>query len=144
MLAFILALLGFILGVASATYFAMRQTDIAALNDHLDDIRQIELLASSYWLGEEEDVRRRDIIGHRLRGKLHTASLFRGSYAAVLGAELVQYKLLEGDLFDLATGGTFQTAGFVPDPKVAGAIMVNCNELRILLRRVRKHIYWFH
>lgn len=144
MISFLVALVAFCLGVASATYFAMRQTDVAALNDHIDDIRQVEALASSYWLGEEDDERKRDIVGHRLRGKLHTTALFRGSYAKVLGAELAEYKRLEGDLFDLATGGNFQTADFKPDPKVANAIMTNCNEMRILLRRVRKHIYWFH
>ena len=135
-------LVTFILGFASASYFAFRLSEVAAVNDHLDDVKQIEALAVSYWL--DEDAEKRDICAHKLRGKLHASAVFRARFGKVLGHRMAEYADLEGRLFDLATGGTFQTAGFEPDPATAVSIMQLSNETRALLRRVRRHVYWAH
>lgn len=138
------ALAAFVLGFFSATYFAMRLVDIAAVNDHIEDIKQIEGIAVTYWLGEFGEEKERDAAAHRLRGKLHAAALFRSNFRNVIAKRFQEYVDLEGKLFDAATGGDFQTDAFKPDPKAAGLVMVTCNEMRALLRGVRKQLYWAH
>lgn len=144
MLPIITASVAFLLGFFSATYFAMRQADISSINDHLEDIKQIESLAVLYWLGEFKSPQEQASTGHRLRGKLHAAALFRERSSNLLGCRYVEFRSLDGDLFDVATGGDFESASFSPSPETAITVMTKCNEIRALLRTVRKHIYWAH
>jgi hypothetical protein len=131
-----------LVGFLSGSYFAWRLTEIAAVNDHIEDLKEIERLAASYWLGENPETK--DVLAHKLRGKLYASSVFRAKFSSVIGKQLAAYTELEGQLFDTATGGTFQTISFEPDAGTAVSVMRICNELRALLRTVRRQVYWAH
>jgi hypothetical protein len=141
-LAALIAILIFLLGFFSASYFASRLTEVAAVNDHIEDLKQVEAFAVAYWIGE--DPNSAEFVAHKLRGKLHASSVFRSRFGGILGARHEEYIELEGRLFDLATGGGFQTKSFKPDAQIAVSVMQVCNEMRAVLRSARRHLYWVH
>jgi|TARA_R100000049_G_C1940400_1_gene84472 hypothetical protein len=137
-------LLAFLFALGSATYFAIRQAEISAINDLLHDLTEIEDLATAYWLGEYETPRKRRAAGHRLRGKLHATTIFYTHYRNLIGSKVGKFEEMDGKLFDLCTGLGFQSQSFKPNPEVAVSIIYCCNEFRDLLRSIRKGIYWVH
>lgn len=135
--------IGFLLGLFSATYLALRLADVAIINDHLEDLKAIEALAISYWLDEGETSEQREAAGHKLRGRLHATVVFRARHSSVLGFRDSEYAVLDGELFDAVTGGSFQSKSYKPDPERAVLVVEICNRLRSLLRSTRKDVYWF-
>ena len=120
----------------------MREMDIEVLNDHISQISKIEDLATEYWLSQSNDTEELGALAARINGAFTATSYFRKEAERLLGSRFEPYVTLDGNLYDLATGGLFQSTGREPDQSRAVKIITVCNELRSLLRQGRRALFW--
>jgi len=72
-----------------------------------------------------------------------TASgLFENDAQRLMRKKYVDYNMLDGELFDLVTGGSFQTSSKQRDCQRVIEIMAECNEMRAFLRKIRRSVFW--
>ncbi len=137
--------IGFLGHLFLQTYFGMRSARIELVNDFIDDLLEIETLATEYWheitaLEPSDD--KRKVCAAKLRGKLHAARCFRRSATKFLAEDMAKFDELDKELFRAATGGDFETSTARPDFARASRVMTTCAELRSLLRLSRRKAYW--
>ena len=139
------ALAGALITVIIQSFLAVRNMDISALNDNISLINSVESLAVDYWLRVgEEDPEKELASAARLRGTLDASAAFEATARRLFKAAYESFQVLDGDLFDAATGGQFESAGRKADPERAIAVMQLCNRLRGKLREQRRNIFIAH
>lgn len=125
------------------TYFQMRSADVDSINDHIGEIRRIEEYAVAYWLVDpatnpDEELR----LSTCLSGAMSASSHFNEVAGRIFGSSYAKYIDLDQRLYNTATGGMFQSAGRQIDTRRVIETMNICNELRALLRKRRRSIFW--
>ena len=79
-----------------------------------------------------------------LNGAMSASTCFYEVARRVLGCLYPEYDELDQTLFEAATGGDFQSVVKVVDPNRVVEIMTTCNEMRSLLRKARRSLFWAH
>ncbi|MBR3371151.1 MAG: hypothetical protein IKG52_11045 [Rhodobacteraceae bacterium] len=140
--------LGFI-GGGIVTYLAQNyiriiDEDVKLLNDHIDDLETLEQSAIAYWLSSAKHLSHEDkCLRARIYGALSVADCFRPSAERLLGCNGKEYFALDAELYDIATGGDFETQSKKMDPDRAAEIIKVAHKMRSVLRRSRRSMYWF-
>ncbi|WP_155914577.1 hypothetical protein [Asticcacaulis sp. AC460] len=142
------ALLAGLITLIVTTLFNIRSAQNEIVKDYLEDLKKIEDLSIQYWLGDHE-AKRDDLekIAIELRARLTATGDFCqlvGKNGIVVAGFYSRFRKLDGQLFDLATGGSFQTAMMKADPATADQLIQILSEIRSLLRQSRVARYWFH
>ncbi len=138
------ALLAAILTFLLSTWLSFRAENVALLNDHIQQVDRIEGLAVAYWLVDAEDSpAESDGIAAQLNGALSASSIFSEVAPGLLGYRLRDYEAKDLEIYEAATGGTFQTKDRPADFHRVSHVISICNEQRLLLRNARRNIYWF-
>ncbi|MEO8242956.1 MAG: hypothetical protein ABI832_11610 [bacterium] len=139
------ALIGALITILIQARMTMRSMDVSALNDHIAQVTTIEGLAVDYWLLDgKNEVAMELASAARLRGTLDASLAFRPTAERLFAARFTEFKDADGELFDTATGGGFETVGRLVDPERAISVMQAANLLRGMLREQRRRIYWLH
>lgn len=115
------------------------------IREYLEDLATIERLSEQYWLKTVtcfQDKQQHDVIGHELRARIEATSNYDELSQQVLGNLYTRFQELDVCLFMQATGGKFQTSEFQPCPETYGAIMNTISEIRDLLRKKRRSLFW--
>ena len=119
--------------------------DIAAINDHIAHLTEIEKLAVEYWLKEgSATFQVEQMAAARLRGTHDASGVFAVEAERLFGPNYPAFWKLDGQLFDRATGGSFEQPERAAEPVLAISVMQVCAELRALLRQQRRRMYWWH
>lgn len=123
----------------------LRSEDVAAINNHIADIDRIEAAAIEYWLHDaKKDPSRAKELAAVLNGCLAVSGCFNVSARELLSNRYGEYKRLDDELFDVATGGNFQVADRRPDLERVTGIMSVCHSMRMVLKQARKARFWAH
>jgi hypothetical protein len=143
--------LGVLTTIGVQSYFRKLADETALINDLIGDIDRIEDLATRYWLAgrlgpvsarhSEDDDRE---LAAQIRGAVHATGCFQEHADKVLAKRAPEFRTIDGKIFDLTTGGGFETKDREPDLKRVVAIMEACNEMRFLLRTARWQKLWAH
>lgn len=127
------------------TFLNIKNEDVAVINNHISDIDRIERAATEYWLCDaSQNQGKAEELAAILSGCLAVSGCFNAHAAKLLGYRYSDYKLLDDDLFDLATGGDFQVAGRNPDLQRVTSIITACHSLRLVLKHARRARFWAH
>lgn len=140
-------ILGFILGVLSnfliRSFFAIKAEDVNLINDHIADIEEIESLAKKYWSTDSETCEKTEQIDAASLEAMLSVSLYFEEHARRLMGQLYDdYAEKDVELYDNATGGNFRSSGRNFCPNRVAEIIVCCDEMRALLRKARRAMYW--
>ena len=142
------ALLSALVTYSINTYFNLKAAQNDLTKDYLEDLKIIETLSLDYWLGDHQKDKARLIrVSHELRARLDTTAYFVNSAkanGAIIPKHNLKFKELDGKLFDMATGGNFQTHLIAADPSVAANIVNITSEIRSLLRESKVARYRVH
>lgn len=128
----------------TTNFFSMRATDLEALGDHSREIKQIERLALEYWLEDcksancPEEQRRYAL----LAGAMTASSCFNAEARRILGCHFRQYQLLDDELYEAVTGGSYATTNRKADFERATEIITVCNKLCAHLRQAKRAQFW--
>lgn len=143
--------MGVVATILVQSYFRKLSDETALLNDLITDIGKIEDLAVRYWLAGADEPKVAALkatedkaLAAQLRGAVHATGCFSASAEKVLAKRVVEFRALDGRIFDLTTGGDFETKNRAPDYERVVAIMEACNEMRFLLRTARWQKLWAH
>lgn len=137
------ALLGALLTYLAQNYFAMQSQDAQCIDDHILEIRNIENYALEYWLTDPKENPVADaVLASKVQGAMTVSSCFNVEARRLLGALHQEYIELDQWIFDAATGGDFLGNSRTIDGNRAIEIMSACNNMRALLRRSRRRLYW--
>jgi hypothetical protein len=135
-----------VLALAANTYFQYKSAQNDLVKDYLEDLKEIEKLSVQYWLGDHQSDR--DALkraGVELRARLNATGIFRERVKTrkiVVESLYAGFKDLDNRLFDLATGGKFQTHVMEADEQTADEIVQVVSELRMILRESKIARYW--
>lgn len=142
---FISAAIGATITYLAQNYVRLLTEDVAQLNDHIAEISRVQDAAVAYWLSvhEHETAEEKDL-RYRLLGALEVSKSFRPDASRLLGCRFGRYKELDGLIYDLATGGCFETASREQDGNRAVEVMALCHDLRAVLRSARRAVFWAH
>lgn len=140
------ALLALLVSFFVQSYFALRAQRIAYLDDYLKDLSWLEELCIDYWTKSwgDENVENLRILEIKVRGAAHAVALFGRESPGLIGEDGKAYLTLSGKLFDAATGGGFEVVGRPSEPERVIQVMEISNEIRALIRKSRRKIYWAH
>ncbi len=133
------AIFGAGFGILGNIFFQLKNQDVQLINDHIDGIYKIDGLAAQYWLGESDNL---PALAARISGTMSASGYFLSDAVRLLGNKYTEFRRLDGELYDLITGGSFQTTDHEADFNRATEIIAKCNEMRSLLRNSRWSIYW--
>ncbi len=141
------AILGGLIGALGAFlaqwYYSLKSLDIAHINDFIQDLERIERLSVSYWIGsskEDRDGQRK--LSAQVRGALHSSQAFLDFGPNLLASDWEDFKRADGELYDAATGGLFESAKQEPDEARVVQIMELVSKQRSLLRSARTKTFW--
>lgn len=124
-------------------YLTLKSLDVAFIDDFIDDLERIENLSISYWSGDKKNAASENIVlAPQIRGALHASTVFFNNAQRLLANDYSRFMQLDGRLFDLTTGGNFESKYKAPDPGRVVEIMECTNELRQLLRHARRKTFW--
>jgi hypothetical protein len=141
-------ILGGLVAYISATYFNIKTTQNDIIKDYLEELKDIEKLSSQYWLGDHKNKKSELFnIGVELQARLSATANFLDiakKYGVIVKGHYVEFKDLDAQLFDLTTGGAFQTAGMRADAENFDQIIQTISKIRRLLRSSRIARYWLH
>jgi hypothetical protein len=116
-----------VLAICYTLYFNIRTVRNEVLKDFQIDLREIEDLATLYWLGNHSSSwsrKKLQTIGHQIRAKLNASADYRELYIKVLREkERNEYRSLDTRLFRVATGGNFQTSKMDNSPETYAEIV---------------------
>ncbi len=121
--------------------FAMKKAEIDSINDHIGELRNIETLATEYWLQNATHQKESEMVA-RLKGAFSASAHFNNVAPRILGYRYEIYAELDTQLYDLATGGQFESASRTSNSSTAIDIISICTEIRALLREARRSIFW--
>ncbi|UWS06742.1 hypothetical protein [Phaeobacter inhibens] len=137
------AILGGIVGALAAAILQyvtnVLYENISTINDHIEEIKGIEVRAIQYWLIDPaSDQSAEDESGALLQGAMSASAMFNINGRSLLGCHHDKYIELDQQLFEAATGGDFRGAAKKPDYQRVEEISTICCEIRALLRKCRK------
>jgi hypothetical protein len=135
--------LGGLVATLTQFYFSMRSQDIERINDLIMDIERIEKLSIQYWLNSSaKNYDEQMDIAAQIRGATHATSAFLDKSKSLFAGDWEKYKELDGKLFDLTSGGLFESKKQVKDWQRVVEIMECINEIRHLMRGSRRKMFW--
>lgn len=138
------ALGGGLITYLAQNYARLLGEDVARLNDHIADLEVLEAAVTEYWLSSEDHGSAVDqAMRARIRGALSVTDCIRPDLERLLASLAQEYRRLDANFFDLATGGSFETHEKAPDHDRAASIMVKAHQMKALLRRARRSLFWF-
>ncbi len=136
-------IVGTVMAFIYTSYVNHRTNQNDIIKDYLADLQKIEDLCRMYWLPLNGDLPlQHSNIGHELRAKLEATSVYYTLSQNILGHSFAQFKELDQKLFDLATGGDFQTKRFEPCVETYAGCIEAISEIRNLLRTKRNTMFW--
>ncbi len=127
--------------VLHGNYFSIRSQSVNYIDDYLRDLGTIESLAVEYW-SKNASAPEEKLLSARLRGALHSSSIFLEYSKNALGNDHPRFTDLDGEMYDAATGGDFDGADRVESYERIVRIATTASELRHLLRAARMKTYW--
>lgn len=135
--------LGGVLTYVAQSYFSIRSQDIELINDFIADIGRIEEFSTEYWLSDsKKDFEKQKDTASKIRGALHSSSVFYNTGKSLLAGDWQEFERLDGILYDRSTGGLFESKSQIKDRERVVDIMKCVNEIKILMRRARRKLYW--
>lgn len=142
MLALFSLVLGGLVTYLVGVFSAKTATDLSLLNDQIRQFDRIQAAAISYWHHDPKtapELERQ--LENTLQGEVAASSYFATDAERIMRSGYFEYMKLDGELYDLVTGGAFQTASKAPDFERVIKIMVKCHEIRAFLRSSRRSIF---
>lgn len=136
-------LIGGLIGILAQTLVFVKNSELAAISDQIDEVRRIETLATQYWLTPPSDDQECIQLASRLRGAIMASSNFEEIGPKILGCRFSKYVDLTLELDDVVTGGRFEEAERPIDPTRVVATMRVCGELVAHLRVCRKYVFLY-
>lgn len=138
--ALLAAVLGAFLGYCTSIFFMLKNQDSILINEHINTIFRIEETAIKYW--SVENSTNLAAQAARLDGDMTASSFFLEDAERLLGKKFDEFKKLDGELFDLVTGESFQTASHTANYSTCTEIITKCNQIRSLLSNSRWSLFW--
>lgn len=137
------ALLGGLVQYLIQNYLNLHSADVDLINNQIEQVDRIEKAGIAYWhydpvVDELEDQRLAAI----LNGEMTSSSYFEEEAMRLMKSRYASYETLDGGIFDIATGGQFQTKSKEVDCERVIELMAKCHELRAFLRKTRRSVYW--
>ena len=80
----------------------------------------------------------------RLSAAIAGLQYFEEFSKRVFASRADEYFRLDGELFDHATGGSFQVKDRLPDPERYLKVSATAGALRRMIRDQRRRMYWAH
>lgn len=142
--AFLGAFLGGLISYLITNFMSIKSTDVAFINNHMEQLTKLEVHARNYWLNDEAACKGSDEqLAALVNGAMTAGSYFEDHASKILTKpQYHKYTQLDGELFDLITGDTFETARKEVDCQRVIQIMTKCNEIRGFLATTRRSIFW--
>jgi hypothetical protein len=139
-------LIGAFLAFAAQNIFYFKAENVSIVNDYIKSYEEIERYATRYWLSGDEnskDSRGVDIecVAH-INGMINASNQFYETAQSVLGKFHDEFVEIDQELFDLVTGGSFNSRGKKVDINRATEIITKCNEMKALLHKSRRAQFW--
>ncbi|MBS1096270.1 hypothetical protein JK191_01505 [Gluconobacter sphaericus] len=136
-------ILGALLAFSYTLYFNVRTARNDLLKEFYSDISETEHLISEYWLGNhnsknKDEIEKLEVVGHKLRAKLNTSILYDESEIHLFRKKYKSsYKKLNNQLFEIATGGNFQTKKMEASPETYARSLAILSQIRDIVRTIR-------
>ncbi len=142
-----LVILGGLITYLFSMLIAKLGNDQNEITEHINEIMRVEDAAVSYWTydpSKDAAGSREQELAARLQGQMLCTLAFRERANSLLGDSLDEYLELDGRLFDVSTGGAFNSPNRAPDFARVIEVVGLCHRMRNVLRRSRSRRYWAH
>lgn len=137
------ALLGGLIHYLIQNYLNLHTADVDLINNQIEQIGRIEKAGVDYWHHDPTDAEGEDKrLASLLNGEMTSSSYFEKDAKRLMKLKYSKYEALDGELYDMATGGDFQTKAKAVDCERVIGLMAKCHELRAFLRKTRRSVYW--
>ncbi|MEI9404442.1 hypothetical protein [Mesorhizobium argentiipisi] len=141
-------------GVFFQQYRAARSEEGALINEHIKDIEKFSETAQSYWLKKPKDLEEEVFLAARVRVSHASTTALYEVISRICGPRHAEYQTGMKELYNSATGGTFESARRSLDPERAMAtadlaastihlLRVSRVNLLTLGRALRVTEWWF-
>jgi hypothetical protein len=136
-------ILGGLISYLITNFMSKKATDVDLINNQMDQVSKLESYALDYWLNDGEAVKdSNDKSAALVNGAMTAGSYFEEHAVRIMSKlQYATYTRLDGELFDLVTGGTFETAEKAVDCERVVEIMAKCNEVRGFLAMARRSMF---
>lgn len=136
----LLLLLGAALGSLIQQYRIARSEEISLINEHIKDVEKFCDSAQAYWLKTPTTQDEDRSLAAKVRAAHFATTLLYEEIATICADKAREYKGLSQSLFEVATGGDFESAQRIQDPARAMDVQVATTALVHLLRLRRPYI----
>jgi hypothetical protein len=142
----ILVLTGALLAFIAQNIFFFKTENVSIVNDYIKIYSDIEDYATKYWLCDCESNKDSlflnfDCISH-INGMINASGHFYETAQNVLGKYHNEFVEIDQNLFDLVTGGEYESKNKKRDINRAIEIITKCNEMKALLHKSRRAQFW--
>mgnify|MGYP001095097718 CR=1 FL=1 len=119
--------------------FRLRTSEAqSAINDHIKDIEKFVSLSQAYWLKSSSETNAESERAAFVKSALHRLTISYPIISVHCKGESEKYKKLMLEMFELATGGEFETFKRSIDSERALSTAEKSNEIVMQLRRIRR------
>lgn len=136
-------ILGGLISFLITNFMSKKATDVDLINNQMEQVSKLESYALDYWLNGGDAVKGSNAkLAALVNGAMTAGSYFEEHAVKIMSKfQYATYTRLDGELFDLVTGGTFETVEKVVDCERVVEIMAKCNEIRSFLATTRRSIF---